>query len=218
MINLPKTYSQWDKRWKNKLLGFSKRDTIGHYGCLITCQSMIDYYYGFNHKPDEVNDELKRYSGFAGSLYKWGSFSKVHKSIREIYKRTNYRLKNSDIKAIKESIDKNYPVMIWLDYNPRTVKNEMHWVLAIDYNKDNENDITIADPIDGKTKSMKKYLGWFIPSIRRTIEAYVIYEGKLPDLTNWKKKYEELLPKYNDLEKDKDKLEEIVNKIKKIIK
>jgi uncharacterized protein YvpB len=85
-------------------------------------------------------------------------------------------LKDSDINAIKDAIDAGFPVMIWLDYNPRTVKNDMHWVLIIGYDPTDENNFTIADPIDGKEKSLKKYLGWWKPSARRAIEAYVIYD------------------------------------------
>jgi hypothetical protein len=50
-------------------------------------------------------------------------------------------------------------------------------VTIVAYNPDDENDFTVLDPIDGKFRSLKKYLGFFMPSARRTIEAYVVYSS-----------------------------------------
>jgi hypothetical protein len=53
-------------------------------------------------------------------------------------------------------------------------------VLVVGYNPNDENDMTIFDPLGGKLRSLKDYLGWFKPSARNTIEKYLIYEGPAP--------------------------------------
>lgn len=176
MLALPKIYSQLDKRWKDTLIGNSETDRIKDYGCLITCLSMVAYYFGFRYKPHEINKKLLEVKGFAGSRYKWGSLARICSNLKEYYRRTNYRLSDEDISRIKNAIDRGSPVMVWLDYNPRTIKSDMHWVVVTGYNPQDENDFTIADPLGGKIKSMKKYLGWFRQDARKTIEAYVIYD------------------------------------------
>jgi uncharacterized protein YvpB len=186
MITLPKIYNQNDKAWKRKKLGRCKNLTIGSDGCLISCLAMVSEYYGHEINPEEMNEKLIKKGGYAnGCLYIWGTLPKIYKDISERRIRTNYRLRDNNINDIKTALSNGYPVMLWIDYNPKTAVNNMHFVLAIGFNPDNENDITIADPIDGTLKSLKDYLGWFIKDARRTIEAYIIYKGKpLEDFYN----------------------------------
>jgi hypothetical protein len=210
--------SQKDPRWgESYIKGTAK---LKDYGCLVADISMVANFYGMDETPDEVVNKINAKNGFtsAGEYY-WGKAEDVYKDIdlKEKYKRTNYFLKDSDINAIKDAIDAGFPVMIWLDYNPRTVKNDMHWVLIIGYDPTDENNFTIADPIDGKEKSLKKYLGWWKPSARRAIEAYVIYEGKhknADECENCDKYKKEI----EDLRKDKKQLETKINDVIKILK
>lgn len=178
-IQLPVIQSQKDSRWGSKLIKAGV--SIADYGCLATCQSMVACFFGMNETPEEVVNKINAKNGYtsAGEYY-WGKIVDIYKEIdlKERYKRTNYVLTDGDINAIKGAIDAGFPVMTWLDYNPKTTKSDMHWVLIIGYDPNDENNFTIADPIDGTEKSLKKYLGWFKSSARRTIEAYVIYEGK----------------------------------------
>lgn len=181
-ITIPTLYSQWNIKWANKLLGFNTVSTynIYNYGCLITCLAMVSKYYGFDEDPSDINDKLKSKNGFVqGGLYVWGSITKVHTSIKEKLTRTPTPLTDAQYKEIKDAIDKGYPVMLQIDVNPKTVALDMHYVLCIGYNPQDENDLLIADPLGGKERSLKDYLGWFRPNMRRTIEQYVIYEGKV---------------------------------------
>lgn len=183
-VTLPVLYSQKDSRWGKKLLGNNTNAiyNLENYGCLITALAMVSYYYGKEINPAEMNDKLKEKGGFTagGGDYIWGSFSKVYTSIKEGMRRTPSQLSDSEMNTIKNALDKGYPVMIQLDYNPKTVALDQHWVLLTDYNPADENDFTIADPIDGRSKSLKNYLGWFFPSARKTIHTFVIYEGSVP--------------------------------------
>jgi hypothetical protein len=55
-------YSQQDPRWKNKKLGDGDC-TIGSDGCFLTCFAML-----LETPPDVVNDRVKTFGGFDGSL------------------------------------------------------------------------------------------------------------------------------------------------------
>jgi hypothetical protein len=57
-----KRYSQQDAKWKEKQLGTGEC-TIGGYGCFLTCFAML-----LEVEPDKVNDRVKTFGGFAGSL------------------------------------------------------------------------------------------------------------------------------------------------------
>jgi len=183
-INIPVLYNQMDSRWGNVLLGFNTQAqyNIYNYGCLITCEAMVVSYYGQINTPVNINDKLKSIKGYTNGSgnYIYGSLSKIFPFVKEIRTQTPAALTDAQINQIKSSIDKGYPVMVQLDYNPKTVENDMHFVLVVGYNPSDENDFTIADPIGGKLKSLKDYLGWFKPSARKTIEQYIIFEGPVP--------------------------------------
>lgn len=147
--------------------------------------SMAAKYYGKDTDPERLNQALKDKNGFqAGSgNYIWGSITKVYSDIKERVVSTPSKLTDAQINEIKIAIDAGYPVALHIDVNPKTVENDQHWVLAFGYNPDDENDITIADPLGGRERSLKDYLGWYKPSVRNTIERYVIWEGKPPKNT-----------------------------------
>ena len=182
-INLPTIFSQYDSRWAQILLGNNTAASfnIYNYGCLITCLAMACKYYGKEETPATINEKLRGAKGFvSGGLYVWGSISKIYTDIIESRVQTPSALTDAQIGEIKTAIDAGFPVMIHLDYNPRTVENDMHYVLVVDNDPTDENNFTITDPLGGKVHSLKDYLGWFRPSVRKTIEQYIIIKGKKP--------------------------------------
>jgi len=186
-INLPIIYSQWDTRWNNELLGFNTVSpfNIHNYGCLITCLAMVSRYYGYKFDPKIVNDKLKKIGGFVGGgNYVWGGLSQIAKGVTELLTNTPSLLTDARVGEIKDALDSGYPVMVQIDYNPKTVKNDMHYVLLTGYNPEDENDFTIVDPLGGVEKSLKEYLGWFRMSARITIEQYIVFKGKVPQNSN----------------------------------
>lgn len=182
-MKLNTVYSQMDSKWGNVYLGFNTQQpyNIYNYGCLITCIAMVCKYYGKDETPLSINDKLKKVAGFVGGgNYVPDAIEKIYKDITETRVTTPAPLTDFQMNEIKSALDNGYPVMIELDYNPKTVENDMHFVLITDYNKNDENDFTIADPLGGTIKSLKSYLGWFRPSARKTINQYYIYKGTLP--------------------------------------
>lgn len=174
---------------------------------------MVAKYYGKDDTPITVNDFLKalKPAGFvSGGNYVWGSFHRQYGDIQEVRTVTPAALTDTQMGEIRSALDAGYPVMLHLDYNPKTVENDMHFVLAVGYNPADENDFAVADPIGGKIHSLKDYLGWFKPSARNTIEQYVIYKGNVPteaagclvpNTADWRKTYEGLVHNSSEYEK-----------------
>jgi hypothetical protein len=186
-IELPIIYSQWDVRWADKMLGYNKNlpYNFHNFACLITCQAMCLRYYGIDATPITVNDSLLNLGqniGFASGTgnYVWGALSKVWKQISEKRTVTPNLLTDAQIGEIKGAIDKGFPVMVEIDVNPKTVQADMHFVLFIGYDPNDENNFTIADPLGGRIRSLKDYLGFLVPNARRTISQYIIYSGTVP--------------------------------------
>jgi len=185
-IQLPTIYSQWDSKWSNDILGFNATNSgfdIYNYGCLITCIAMVLEYYGKKETPKDVNEDFRDSNGFPPNSgnYVWGSAQKTFKQIKEeVHTITPYSLTDEQMQEIRGSLDIGYPVMVELDYNPKTVKLDMHFVLIVGYNPADENDFVIIDPLGGVERSLKHYLGWFRPNARKTIESYTIFKGEIP--------------------------------------
>lgn len=141
---------------------------------------MTAEYYGYDETPITINKKLKDIAGFVnGGLYVPGGFAKLF-PIKETRKVTPMPLQDFEMAEIKTALDKGFPVMIELDYNPKTVENDMHFVLVIGYNPADEDDFTIADPLGGKIRSLKDYRGTvFRKNARQIINQYVIFDGKV---------------------------------------
>ena len=163
------------------MLGFNTNlpYNIYNYGCLITCLAMLSKYYGKEETPLTINKKLIEKKGYTDKSgdYIPDSIEKIYSDITESRVLTPNVLSDAQINDIKSAIDYGFPVMIQLDFNPKDVDADMHFVLITDYDKNDENNFTIADPIDGTIKSLKNYLGWFRPNARKTIEQYYIYKG-----------------------------------------
>jgi len=134
--------SQVDGRWKDVQLGTSS-STIGGYGCLITCVSMMLDYYGHDVDPASLNDLLKANAGYAnGNLLVWGSIPAIFDGVTYDGKWEGSR---NDI--IDKCLADGKPAIIHVDYNPATAPIEQHWVLVVG-RKDGR--YIINDPKDGK--------------------------------------------------------------------
>lgn len=186
-VNLPILFNQMDSRWANKPLGFNTdpKYNFYNYACLLCCHASIARYFGKDVNPDQLNDKYKNLGpGKAfqagGGNYVNGGLTKVYPDITEKVTMTPQLLTDAQIGEIKTSLDDGMPVVVQIDYNPKTVANETHFVTLVDYNPNDENDFTIYDPLGGVTKSLKSYLGWFKPNARNTIEQYKIYTGPKP--------------------------------------
>jgi hypothetical protein len=139
---------------------------------------MVCCYYGHEETPATINEKLKNSNGFAnGGYYVWGSLSRIYPDIKEKMVETPAALTNGQVQEIRSGLDNGFPVMVHVDYNPKTVQSDMHFSPFVDYNANDENDFTLADTLGGRVHTLKEYLKWFKPRMRDTVEAYIIYEG-----------------------------------------
>lgn len=185
-INLPTIYSQWDPRWANDLLGFNTdpKFNMYNYGCFVTSWAIVCRYFGKDIDPGQLNQKLKDLGvgkGFDKSgNYIPGGVNRIYGDIKETRTATPTALTDAQMGEIRTSIDNGYPVIIGLDVNPKTVAYDSHFVVVVDYDPSDENNLTIADPLGGKLRSLKDYLGWLVPGVRKTVYSFVVTSGPKP--------------------------------------
>ena len=132
-----KLYSQRDKRWGEKYLGFSKTTKIKNWGCTLTCLAMIA-----ETQPGEMNERLKNAKAFQNNLVIWSKVPgfKFHQRIR-IYNN----------QQVKEAIKKYGFCLVEVDFdNKLETARDRHWVVFIGNHQ-------ILDPWTGKKASTDKY-------------------------------------------------------------
>lgn len=151
-----KAQSQNDPRWKNVRLG-TGTSTIGQEGCLVTCHSMIACYYGFETDPKQMNTWLTANNGYAaGNLYVWNSLNRRYPQL-VISLWADCLRTPAPLNLLDRELDEKRPCIVWVDFNPNTAREEMHWVVIT--GKLEGGDYTIVDPWDGWTGSFKKRYG-----------------------------------------------------------
>ena len=185
MLNI-KPLGQRDPKWASEILGFNKDTyTIGGYGCLITSICVACNYYGKSETPLTINKKLKDAKGFAANngFYIWGAIEKVFPDINEEWLgKFPDPLTNTQMDAIKTALKNGYPVMVEIDFQPETAKPDMHFVLLIGYDANDEDNLTMMDPWTGSIGSLKMYLKASKPTARKSIEQIVIYKGQIPQI------------------------------------
>lgn len=133
--------SQQDPRWKNILLGNDKTSTIGTFGCLVTCLTMVGNAYGANETPASLNDKMKSAGGFQGGLVIPAVLpavvSQVHFNRFQLCENPPAPL--SDIEATLAS---GGQVIVEVDYSP-AAGLQSHWVILLGKSG---NDYVIQDP------------------------------------------------------------------------
>lgn len=186
MITLPKVFSQFDLQWNDQILGFNtdKKYNFHNYACRISTLAMIAWYFGKQETPLTINTKLKEVEGYEQGTgnYISGSITKIFPDIKETAIQTPYELTDDQMATIKQSLDRGFPVVFGIDYNPKTLDFDSHYVVAIGYNPKDENDFTVADSLGGRIHSLKDYLGEKVKTVRQSVWQYFLYEGQVPVL------------------------------------
>jgi len=186
-------YSQRDKKWGEKYLGFS-RTKIKDAGCTITCLAMVA-----GLTPDEANERLKKVNGFAQkNLVIWKKITCL--GLEFIWR--GYKYENE---KVKEAIRKYGFCLV----NVLAGKVK-HWVLFIGNQK-------MIDPWDGREKSTstyKKLLGYCI--IKEIKASEIPYKKELEEcLKAHKSLMDQLSAKDKEIEKIKEVKEDYRRKFEK---
>ena len=137
---------QRDTRWSRKILG--TKGTIGSYGCLLTCHTMMLNYFGHDFTPDTLNAVYKEKEVYHdGNLISFYDAGDVFQDVKadEFY---NCITTPCDLKKVDEYLDKKLPVIAYVD-NVDNDKRPDHFVLII--GKDEHDKYFINDPWMGET-------------------------------------------------------------------
>jgi hypothetical protein len=141
LLNIP-PLAQRDPKWKDIQLGTSSV-TIGGYGCLITCASMMCRYFGIDIDPAGMNAWLKANNGYQNSnWFVWGSLNKLDNRIS-----FGYRYQYAALDKIDAELAAGRPVIINVDMVPGTPVMDEHWVLIVGKV---DGSYIINDPWSGK--------------------------------------------------------------------
>lgn len=164
---LPTTpFSQKDPRWSGMILGFGPR-TIGEFGCLLVCMTMIVNAYGENTTPDQLNNRFKQVGGFQNDLVFFRAPALAFSHIQ--FDNVNWKplpdtgatgavFDSNLISRLDQHLGRGDLALLQVDQVPSTAYNpgvEQHWVVAI---ARTGNDYYVIDPLDGKgTSLLAKY-------------------------------------------------------------
>lgn len=133
--------SQRDTRWKDRLLGNSQTSTIGGYGCTISCVAMLA-----GLTPDEVNEKLKKVSGFKDDLIIWAKIKEAIPWLEFEWRGYEY-----DNDRVLKAIEANGACLVEVDFDGKiATPKDSHWVL---YTGNKQ----MADPWTGILKSTGYY-------------------------------------------------------------
>lgn len=167
--------SQRDSKWKNTKLGTSNV-TIGDYGCLLTCCTMLANYYGHEVSVPQLNSKFIENNSYeSGNIYRWYSGLPVVYSDIQLTKLVNTPkpVTSGQFSEIDKEIDSGHPVILQVDFVPATSRVEMHYVLLVGKNG---SDYRVVDPWYGDTASLTRY---GVP--KYTIQQYVFHSGNIKD-------------------------------------
>jgi len=173
-----KLYSQMDPAWKLKRLGESRDSTIGSFGCLLTCMSMVGSLYGHDLDPLALNVLMKDAGGFQGAYIIPAVLPQVMPGVifRNFERCSDHPAPLAQIDA---SIAQGKPVIIEVDYSPRTGMQN-HWLVL--YARQG-NDYLLRDPypypVDSRDILLTRSRYNFAGEPRHIISAVVWFDGTL---------------------------------------
>lgn len=172
---------QNDPKWKNVKLGNQNNETIGSWGCLVTCLTMVANGFGFDETPQTINTKLKVAGGFQGAMVIPAALPNICPGL--VYK--GYQPcedSPAPIAQIDTAINKGNPVIAQVDWSPKSGL-QTHWIVL--YGKTG-NDYYMKDPYrysgDSPDKEMMvldryTHAG---KDIAQTITGVIWIEGSTP--------------------------------------
>jgi len=151
--------SQRDPRWSHiPLANMGGAPSIGRWGCLLTCLTMLANNLGYNTLPDQFNRDMVTRGGFINGYFtRW-------EALRVVYPDVSFDGKqdgpSADIlRRIDASLQTGRPVPVLVDLTPTTAYSDIdqHWVLVVARSGE---DYLINDPsnlMTGPTSLMGRY-------------------------------------------------------------
>ena len=154
-------YAQQDPRWRDILLGFSNKEKIGLYGCLVASGAMIATALGHNTDVAHFHDRLKQLNLFSGpqmSDISTNDFvSRVYPDIQYI-ERKDWRNQPADLNYFDVGNDVSTEIIVMFDNHPERGGLQTHFCRVLGLTADRK-DVQIVDAWDGKRKTLGKSYG-----------------------------------------------------------
>jgi hypothetical protein len=169
--------SQRDPLWIEERLGLSNSGkTIGEWGCLLTCLTMVANAFGHPISPIQMNDAMLRRRGFLEpNLTKWNALNNVYGDV--VYE-GKVPASADILQRINNSLAKGNPVTIQVDFTRDTPysDNDQHWVLIV--GRDGE-DYRVNDPwiIPAQEASLLERYGRTGRPLREAIMSAIFYRS-----------------------------------------
>jgi uncharacterized protein YvpB len=150
-------YSQLDPKWQRDQLGYG-RETIGTWGCLMTCMAMALSVNGLRINPQELNQRLKKTSPNQGGFKQGESITpflapsylgglQYNKNVRSWPNKkvawTDWTGENP-ISRIDKALARGHIVAAQVDTKLNTAVVDQHWVVIVNRAGD---DYQIIDPL-----------------------------------------------------------------------
>jgi len=141
--------SQRDESIRLKKLGWGT-GTIGSYGCLLICHTMMMGYYGHEIDPLQLNEIYKNNGVFTGDSKNLINFWRAGKVFEDIKADESVDCRNTpcDLTKIDKYLNERKPVIVFVD-NVYNDKKPDHFVLII--GKTNDGKYLTNDPWMGET-------------------------------------------------------------------
>ena len=182
---------QREADWKLKRLGNSTT-TIGNYGCLLVCHTMMLNYFGKDVDPITLNEIYKSKNVFHdGNLIGYGQAADCWDDVTaDDYELFKYVNNPCDMDLVdKYLIEKRLPVIAWVD-NIHDDGKPDHFVLII--GKDENGKYLINDPWLGETQYFHNLYG---DDPSRFIYGLRLYTGTPKDGESVEDKYKDSMDK-----------------------
>lgn len=194
-------YSQLDPRWRNQQIGHG-RQTIGAWGCLLTCYAMMLHSYGLQLTPAELNQRLQQIGrdGFIGANVQFVAPVRLLPGLQQggnMRSRNTPELDftdrpNNPIGRIDAALAEGHTVLAQVDRTPNDAyahaSTDQHWVILVSRSGDDYLMLDPAVPADQVATQpltlLRKY-GKVIPSrpaeenLKDAIKSALIY--RFPD-------------------------------------
>lgn len=162
-------YWMWQNNplYKNKKLANGPY-TIGSSGCAIASMlGLFNLYCNTRLTVGDFNKILLSHDGFVGSMCKWDILSELIRGVRFLWS-IGYTNGPAELRYLR------YPCIVRVDYDPSTKEEDAHYVLVLA--KQDDDDLLISDPIDGKIRSFNSRFGFPTGGLERAIYQIIAYE------------------------------------------
>jgi hypothetical protein len=174
VLNVP-ILGQHTLPWGRQRLGTVNGTTIGSHGCLVTCLTMANQFFGGGGNPADVDNLFTDHGGYtSGNLVTWSKIQELLPNLRlarsEFTPNTPANLGN-----IKAHLDAGGVVVCEVRW--RGLADKQHWVLAVGYNG---NDIIVNDPETGSRTSFASKLFGSGDSARDILTARYFVDAIVP--------------------------------------